>query len=63
MPIDDGSFVSHRCATVPVRDDSAVEAVSLLVGYRSKKNFYRHFKAAVGLTPVSYKTAVQKLAR
>lgn len=35
-----------------------IEAVSLMVGYRSKKNFYRHFKAAVGMTPLTYKSSV-----
>ena len=28
-----------------------IEAVSLLVGYRSKKNFYRAFKARYGMPP------------
>jgi len=55
--------VRVRRAMVLMRQGEKAEAVSLLVGYRSKKNFYRHFKAAVGLTPVSYKTAVLKLAR
>lgn len=35
-----------------------IEAVSLMVGYKSKKNFYRHFKAAVGMTPLTYKSSV-----
>ncbi len=55
--------VRVRRAMDLIRQGEKAEAVSLLVGYRSKKNFYRHFKAAVGLTPVSYKTAVRKLAR
>jgi AraC-like DNA-binding protein len=32
-----------------------VEAAMLLVGYRSKKNFYRQFKAALGVTPAEYR--------
>ena len=55
--------VRVRRAMDLMRQGEKAEAVSLLVGYRSKKNFYRHFKAAVGLTPVSYKTAVLRLAR
>jgi AraC-like DNA-binding protein len=37
-----------------------IEAVSLMVGYRSRKNFYRQFKAVVGLTPVAYRTRALK---
>jgi AraC-like DNA-binding protein len=37
-----------------------IEAVSLMVGYKSRKNFYRRFKAAVGLTPLAYRTRVVK---
>jgi transcriptional regulator GlxA family with amidase domain len=33
-----------------------VEAVSLLVGYRSKKNFYRQFKRRFGTTPFAHRT-------
>ena len=55
--------VRVRRAMELISQGEKAEAVSLLVGYRSKKNFYRHFKAAVGLTPVSYKAAVRKLAR
>ena len=34
-----------------------IEAVMLLVGYRSKKNFYRQFRAATGVTPGAYRDA------
>ena len=34
-----------------------VEAVSMLVGYRSKKNFYRQFKRRFGTTPLGYRYA------
>jgi len=32
-----------------------IEAVSLTVGYRSKKNFYRQFKRYFGTTPAGYR--------
>jgi AraC-like DNA-binding protein len=38
-----------------LRQCEKVEAVMLLVGYRSKKNFYRQFAAAFGVTPGQYK--------
>ena len=41
-----------------IRTGEKIEAVSLLVGYRSKKNFYRHFKDQVGVTPTVYRSAV-----
>lgn len=34
-----------------------IEAVALLVGYRSRKNFYRQFKSWFGMTPASYREA------
>jgi AraC-like DNA-binding protein len=34
-----------------------IEAVSLLVGYRSKKNFYRNFRAYFGVTPIACRTS------
>lgn len=33
-----------------------VEAVSLVVGYRGKRNFYRHFKRYFGMTPTQYRS-------
>ena len=38
-----------------IREGQKIQAVSLMVGYRSRKDFYRHFKAAVGMTPLTYK--------
>ena len=55
--------VRVRRAMELMRQGEKAEVVSLLVGYRSKTNFYRHFKAAVGLTPVSYKAAARRLVR
>ena len=40
-----------------IRDGVKVEAVSMLVGYRSKKNFYRQFKRRFGTTPLGYRNA------
>jgi two-component system response regulator YesN len=42
-------------AAVLIRDGVKVEAVSMLVGYRSKKNFYRQFKRRFGTTPLGYR--------
>jgi len=47
----------HHAAAL-IRTGEKIEAVSLLVGYRSKKNFYRHFKDQLGVTPTVYRTAV-----
>jgi len=47
----------HHAAAL-IRTGEKIEAVSLLVGYRSKKNFYRHFKEQLGVTPTVYRTAV-----
>jgi two-component system response regulator YesN len=41
-------------ASVLVRDGVKIEAVALLVGYRSKKNFYRQFKRRFAMTPFVY---------
>lgn len=38
-----------------LRQREKVEAVMLLVGYRSKKSFYRQFAAAFGVTPGQFK--------
>ena len=47
----------HHAASL-IRSGEKIEAVSLLVGYRSKKNFYRHFKEQLGVTPTVYRRAV-----
>jgi AraC-like DNA-binding protein len=44
----------RRAATL-LRRSEKVEAVMLQVGYRSKKNFYRQFAMAFGITPGEYK--------
>ena len=44
-------------AAVLVREGVKVEVVSMLVGYRSKKNFYRQFKRRFGTTPLGYRNA------
>jgi AraC-like DNA-binding protein len=49
--------VRLRHAMHLLRKGEKIEAVSLLVGYRSKKNFYRHFKTHMGVTPSAYRTA------
>ena len=41
-------------ATALIRDGVKIEAVALLVGYRSKKNFYRQFKRRYATTPLAY---------
>jgi AraC-like DNA-binding protein len=46
-----------------IRAGEKIEAVSLLVGYRSKKNFYRHFNAHIGGTPIAYRTALSSLRK
>lgn len=45
-----------------IRQGDKVEAVSLEVGYRSKKNFYRQFSRRFGMTPAVYRqrAAVQE---
>lgn len=50
----------HHAAAL-IRTGEKIEVVSLLVGYRSKKNFYRHFKERYGVTPLAYRTAVAGL--
>jgi two-component system, response regulator YesN len=37
-----------------IRGGVKIEAVALLVGYRSKKNFYRQFKRRFATTPLAY---------
>ena len=44
----------RRAATL-LRRSEKVEAVMLQVGYRGKKNFYRQFEIAFGVTPGQYK--------
>ena len=46
-------------AAALIREGVKVEAVSMLVGYRSKKNFYRQFKRRFGTTPFAHGTAAR----
>jgi len=46
-----------------IRQGEKIDAVALLVGYRSKKNFYRQFKALVGVMPGDYARASRSLPR
>jgi two-component system, response regulator YesN len=41
-------------ASTLIREGVKIEAVAMLVGYRSKKNFYRQFKRRFAMTPVAY---------
>ena len=47
--------VRMRRAATLLRRSEKVEAVMLQVGYRGKKNFYRQFEIAFGVTPGQYK--------
>ena len=55
--------VRLRRALELIREGEKIEAVSLLVGYRSKANFYRHFKTQTGITPLAYRAALFNLGR
>jgi AraC-like DNA-binding protein len=57
------TLVRLRHALALIRGGEKIEAVSLMVGYRSKKNFYRHFKEFVGMTPLRYKAIIRRLER
>ena len=41
-------------AAILIREGVKIEAVSLIVGYRSKKNFYRQFRRKYATTPFEY---------
>jgi AraC-like DNA-binding protein len=43
-------------AATLIRRGDKIDAVALLVGYRCRKNFYRHFKRILGSTPGAYRT-------
>ena len=46
-----------RAAALLLTDEHAkIEAVSLLVGYKSKKNFYAEFRRSTGLTPAQFRS-------
>jgi AraC-like DNA-binding protein len=50
--------VRLRRALDLIRQGEKIEVVSLLVGYRSKANFYRHFRTHLGITPLAYRAAL-----
>lgn len=50
-------------AAALLRDGEKVEAVMLLVGYRSKKSFYQHFQAEMGVTPGAYRLSARVQSR
>jgi AraC-like DNA-binding protein len=54
--------VRVRHAAALVVSGEKIEAVSLMVGYRSKKNFYRAFKARMGMSPVEYRASMRHQA-
>jgi AraC-like DNA-binding protein len=47
--------VRVRHAGELIRDGYKIEAAMLLVGYRSKRSFYRQFRALTGVTPGAYR--------
>ena len=49
-----------RRARQLIREGYKVEAAMLLVGYRSKKNFYRQFRAYTGVTPGAYRDSLDR---
>jgi AraC-like DNA-binding protein len=52
----------QRAASL-LRDGVKAEAVALLVGYRSRPNFYRQFKKHFGSTPAAYRERFQSSPR
>ena len=48
-----------RRAAELISQGEKIEAVMLLVGYRSKKNFYRQFRRATGVTPAEYRRRIR----
>src|SRR5438093_10280946 len=55
------AHVRVRHALEQIRRGEKIEAVSLMVGYKSKKNFYHQFKKIVGVTPIAYRAGILKL--
>ena len=53
-----GVRLDHALALI--REGVKIEAVALLVGYRSKKNFYRQFKRRFGMTPFAHGLTVRE---
>lgn len=57
------TYVRLRQGLELIREGYKIEAVSLMVGYRSRKNFYRHFKGVLGMTPLTYKLTLLRPSR
>jgi len=53
--------VRLRWALRFIREGEKIEVASLLVGYQSKKNFYRHFKTHIGVTPRAYRASLFRI--
>jgi AraC-like DNA-binding protein len=50
-------------AVAAIRRGVKIDAVSLLVGYRSKKNFFSAFKRRFGMTPGVYAASYRRRPR
>jgi len=48
------TLVRLQHAATMIREGVKIEAVALIVGYRSKKNFYRQFRRMYASTPLEY---------
>ena len=48
------TLVRLQHAAALIREGVKIEAVALIVGYRSKKNFYRQFRRMYSTTPLEY---------
>ena len=55
------AHVRVRHALALILRGEKIEAVSWMVGYKSKKNFYYQFKKTVGVTPQTYRTRILTL--
>jgi AraC-like DNA-binding protein len=55
------TLVRVRHALTLIGRGEKIEAVSLMVGYKSKTNFYRHFREIVGVKPMFYKAGLLRL--
>ncbi len=58
MGVTPRAYLTHvrlRHAAELIDHGQKIEAVALDVGYRSKKNFYHHFKQRFGMTPKQYR--------
>lgn len=58
---DQLAHVRVRHALALILRGEKIEAVSQMVGYKSKKNFYHQFKKIIGVTPIAYRTGILRL--